>query len=131
MVEARQERMSGGGLLKRRRNKTVHFVEAGGGSAGASTGGGASSLAGSRSGSCHSLPGQFEANVQQLFTFIGNVLSSWERPKSLSPREAVRLLLRGDPSFHDEEALGSPSYKHKHWKIPPGSCSALFLKKVL
>ncbi|KAL1138852.1 hypothetical protein AAG570_008914 [Ranatra chinensis] len=128
----------GGGMLgRRRRHKTVHFGEAVLHQEAPPSGG--MSRSGDDSGSVHSLPGHFEANVQQLFTFIGNVLSAWDdkrkqphqpEKRRTSPREAVRLLLRGDNKLRDEESVGSPSYKHRHWKIPAGSCTALFLKKV-
>ncbi|KAF6211496.1 hypothetical protein GE061_012008 [Apolygus lucorum] len=146
MVESHRRKMCSVLGAKRRRHKTVHFGEvlntpsgSGGGGSGAGGGSGSGSELGSAAGaredrgSVHSLPGQFEANVQQLFSFIGSVLSSWERrseSRRLSRKEAVRLLLRGDPAHKESEAVGSPSYKHTHWKVPAGSCTALFLNKV-
>lgn len=145
MVESHRRKMCSVLGAKRRRHKTVHFGEVlntpgGGAGAGGSGASGSDAASGSSPsaaredrGSVHSLPGQFEANVQQLFSFIGSVLSSWERradSRRLSRKEAVRLLLRGDPAHKESEAVGSPSYKHTHWKVPAGSCTALFLNKV-
>lgn len=124
---------------RRRRNKTVHFGEAvqePRPRADEEPSNMGSTASGSNTGSVNSLPGQFEANVRQLFDFIGNVLSAWDRPpsnnnkKRRSPKDAVKMLLKGDSRLTEEENFGSPSYKHKHWKIPPGSCTALFLTKV-
>ncbi|KAK9511724.1 hypothetical protein O3M35_000331 [Rhynocoris fuscipes] len=140
MVETTKRKMSVlGTAARRRRHKTVHFGETlhhnedttAGTSNSRST---SRANAGSdERGSVHSLPGQFEANVQQLFTFIGNVLSSWERrpeERRRPKKEAVRLLLRGDTRIREDENISSPGYKHSHWKVPGGSCTALFLKKV-
>uniref|UniRef100_T1HE89 Uncharacterized protein n=1 Tax=Rhodnius prolixus TaxID=13249 RepID=T1HE89_RHOPR len=105
----------------------------GGGRSGNTNSGRAAGGSSEERGSVHSLPGQFEANVQQLFTFIGNVLSSWERrpeERRRPKKEAVRLLLRGDTRIREDENMSSPGYKHSHWKVPGGSCTALFLKKT-
>ncbi|CAB0003760.1 unnamed protein product [Nesidiocoris tenuis] len=135
MVENRRKMCSVLGA-KRRRHKTVHFggevLGTSGGASASASGSGEGAGAGGPAedrGSVHSLPGQFEANVQQLFSFIGSVLSQWERRRTMSRKEAVRLLLRGDASHKESECVGSPSYKHTHWKVPAGSCTALFLNK--
>ncbi|RZF35370.1 hypothetical protein LSTR_LSTR016273, partial [Laodelphax striatellus] len=134
-------------LARRRRHKTVHFgdtILADIPSA-ASEGGGSSSAPGS----VVSLPGQFDYNVQQLFTFIGTVLSAWDGDNSSPPhsasssfrskrsrqpaarkrRDPLQFLLNGDLELDVAENLGSPIFKHKHWRIAAGSCNALFLRK--
>ncbi|RZF35648.1 hypothetical protein LSTR_LSTR008073 [Laodelphax striatellus] len=113
----------------------------------ASEGGGSSSAPGS----VVSLPGQFDYNVQQLFTFIGTVLSAWDGDNSSPPhsasssfrskrsrqpaarkrRDPLQFLLNGDLELDVAENLGSPIFKHKHWRIAAGSCNALFLRKTL
>lgn len=134
-------------MSRRRRHKTVHF--------------GDNLLSEVRrdeltspSGECESrgsvvsLPGQFEQNVHQLFTFIGTVLSAWDKddsskterakPSSSSSSynrrkhhpNALDYLLNGDGALNADDNLGSPIFKHKHCKLPAGSCNALFLRKV-
>lgn len=151
---------------RRRRNKTVHFgdtlmseVKCG---EDLKTGASSGQESGCESrGSVVSLPGQFDYNVQQLFTFIGTVLSAWDKDETSSepcsssktssshhhnhhnhhhnhnhhhPRRKrqpniLNYLLNGD-SLDGNEHLCSPTFKHKHCKLAPGSCNALFLRKV-
>lgn len=159
---------------RRRRNKTVHFgdtlmseVRAG---EDLRTASGPESGCESR-GSVVSLPGQFDYNVQQLFTFIGTVLSAWDKDETSSePCSSSRssshhnhhnhqsshhnhqhsshhnhqssgsrrrrqpnilnYLLNGENSLEGDDHLCSPTFKHKHCKLAPGSCNALFLRKV-
>lgn len=69
-------------LSRRRRHKTVHFTESPvnefgtriDGDVGRST----SCCQNENRGSVVSLPDEFDNHVQQLFTFIGSVLSSWD-----------------------------------------------------
>lgn len=133
---------------RRRRHKTVHFgetlmseVRCGDERTSSQEAGGCESR-----GSVTSLPGQFDYNVQQLFTFIGTVLSAWDkdetssepcsRPPSQSSRcrkrrpNVLNYLLNGQSSMEGDEHLCSPTFKHKHCRLPAGSCNALFLRKV-
>ncbi|KAG8338465.1 T-lymphoma invasion and metastasis-inducing protein 1 [Homalodisca vitripennis] len=134
---------------RRRRNKTVHFGDTLMSEVARSSGDELRSPQepGCESrGSVVSLPGQFDYNVQQLFTFIGTVLSAWDKdetssePCSQPPSHpsgrrkrhpnVLNYLLNGQNSLDGDEHLCSPTFKHRHCKLPAGSCNALFLRKV-
>lgn len=108
--------------LRRRRNKTVHFGD-------------------------NLLSSEFlEPNVQQLFSFIETVLSAWvvdededdrrrkgrSRSRSLqqprrTPADVVALIGR---NLNGDRDIGSPRFKHHHWRISSEQCNAVFLSKV-
>lgn len=133
---------------RRRRHKTVHFgdtlmSEVRSGGAGVGDGVGEAGSGCESRGSVVSLPSQFDYSVQQLFTFIGTVLSAWDkdetssepcsgRPSSRKKRQpnVLNYILNGQDSLEGDEHLCSPTFRHKHCKLPAGSCNALFLRKV-
>ncbi|KAJ9578628.1 hypothetical protein L9F63_005118 [Diploptera punctata] len=108
--------------LRRRRNKTVHFGD-------------------------NLLSSEFlEPNVQQLFSFIETVLSAWvvdeddddrrrrsrSRSRSLqqprrTPADVVALI---GSNLNGDRDIGSPRFKHHHWRISSEQCNAIFLSKV-
>lgn len=129
---------------RRRRHKTVHFGDTLLSETRDDTNASRGEDSCESRGSVVSLPGQFEHNVQQLFTFIGTVLSAWDKEGSsgkTSHRHSrsgkkkrhpnvLDYLLNGEETLDADDNLGSPTFKHKHCKLPAGSCNALFLRKV-
>lgn len=155
---------------RRRRHKTVHFGEqvcdkSDGEGGKKATGGVVDGIeddcgAGPESrgnGSVQSLPDQFERNVEQLFSFIGSVLSAWDAGESSDSAKSDSALLQSR-AYHESNhrkkhsaerrstsvinyllkedietngiPVGSPVFKHNHWKTTPGTCNASFLRKV-
>lgn len=133
-------------LARRRRHKTVHF--------------GDNLLLqvctnASLRGQLASSGVQLEPNVQQLFSFIETVLSAWvaeegltsqgehsetdekglkaKRNKKQASRARkldIRRLVREVSQLNGSRLLGSPRYRHFHWKGCPDQCNEVFLRKV-